>query len=49
MNNWELTVGFKWPHEGFTVGYDFISADEEVEFNSILIFLGCFTIIFDFE
>ena len=47
--NWELTIGFKWPHEGFTIGYDFVSSDEETEFNSILIFLGCFTIIFDFE
>jgi hypothetical protein len=25
---WELLMAWKWPHEGFTVGYDFIQPNE---------------------
>ena len=28
---WEISVAWKWPHEGFTVGYDLIEPIEEDE------------------
>ena len=25
---WELLLGWKWPHQGFTIGYDLVMPDE---------------------
>tara|TARA_R110000803_G_scaffold23343_2_gene57385 strand:- start:3055 stop:3252 length:198 start_codon:yes stop_codon:yes gene_type:complete len=49
----ELAIGFKWPHQGFTLGYDFImpyEQDESIDYNctTIMIFLGCFSIVFNY-
>ncbi len=46
---WEISINFRWPHQGFSIGYDLIQADEEVDYNSVLIYLGCITILFDFN
>ena len=49
MNDWEILINFKWPHQGFSIGYDLVPADEYEDYNSVLLYLGCFTIIFNFE
>jgi len=46
---WEISIGFKWPHQGFALGYDLINATEDEPYNSVILHLGCFTIMFDFE
>ena len=47
-NGWEFLVNFRWPHEGFSIGYDLIPRTEEDPYNSVIIYLGCITLIFDF-
>lgn len=46
---WELSINFRWPHQGFSIGYDLVPSDEEVDYNSILIYLGFLTIMIDFN
>lgn len=49
---WELIIGWKWPHEGFTLGYDFVEPnyepiqDEELYY-AFLLYLGPLSIIFN--
>ena len=48
----ELIVGWKWPHQGFTIGYDLIEPNSEPEPNetlycSFLLYLGPISIIFN--
>ncbi|MDB4378301.1 hypothetical protein N9Z41_00885 [bacterium] len=49
---WELLLAWKWPHEGFTIGYDLIHPDEQPEnglyYYSVLIYLGPLSIIYNF-
>jgi hypothetical protein len=46
---WEVVLGWKWPHQGFTIGYDFIlpnkDQDPELIHYSALVYLGPLTII----
>lgn len=49
MNDWEILINFKLPHQGFSIGYDLVPADEDEPYNTVLLYLGCFTIIFNFE
>lgn len=46
---WELLLSWKWPHEGFTVGYDIVepnnTQDPEMLYYSALLYLGPLTII----
>ncbi len=46
---WEIQINLKWPHQGFAFGYDLIPADEEIDYNSVLIYLGFLTIMVDFN
>tara|TARA_R110002153_G_scaffold3359_1_gene16365 strand:- start:335 stop:508 length:174 start_codon:yes stop_codon:yes gene_type:complete len=46
---WEVSINLKWPHQGFNIGYDLIQADEEVDYNTVLIYLGFLTIMVDFN
>ncbi len=48
----ELMVGWKWPHQGFTIGYDLIEPNPEPKPNetlycSFLLYLGPVSIIFN--
>jgi len=51
-NWWEFLLGWKWPHQGFTIGYDLVMPDEQPEnglyYNSVLIYLGPLSIIYNF-
>ena len=45
----EFLINFRWPHEGFSVGYDLISGTEEEPYNSVIIYLGFLTFIYNFR
>ena len=42
---WELLINFRWPHEGFSLGYDIFQADEENDFVTFNLYLGFITFI----
>jgi hypothetical protein len=49
---WEFLMSWKWPHQGFTVGYDLVVPEEQNEENSmtfftILIYLGPVSLIYN--
>jgi hypothetical protein len=49
---WEFLMSWKWPHQGFTVGYDFVQPTEQNEENSmtfftVLIYLGPISLIYN--
>jgi len=46
---WELLIAGKWPHEGFTVGYDVIepNKEDEMRYYGFNLYLGPFTIIYN--
>jgi len=46
---WEFLLGSKWPHQGFTLGYDLIEPDEEDEmkYYGFNLYLGPFTLMFN--
>ena len=46
---WELLLNFKWPHEGFTIGYDYFHPVEDDPFHSIFVHLGFLTIVFNWN
>jgi len=46
---WELLFNIKWPHEGFSIGYDIVPYTEEEPYASVFIYLGLVTIIFNWE
>jgi|TARA_R110001592_G_scaffold362414_1_gene676144 hypothetical protein len=45
----EFAVGFKWPHQGLTIGYDLVEphTEEEIRYYSILLYLGPITLIYN--
>jgi len=47
MNNfyWELLFNFRWPHEGFSIGWDIFNPDEINDYTTVRIYLGFLTII----
>ena len=44
---WEISLGWNWSHEGFTIGYDLIEPIEEDEFKylSFNLYLGPLSIL----
>lgn len=49
---WEFLMSWKWPHQGFTVGYDLVVPEEQNEENSmtfftVLIYLGPISLIYN--
>lgn len=47
---WELSLGWKWPHEGFAIGYDLIEPIEEDDnkYYSVNLYLGPLSVLFNF-
>jgi len=49
---WELLLAWKWPHQGFTFGYDLVQPDEQPDnglyYASFLLYLGPLSIIYNF-
>ncbi len=48
MNYWELFITYRWPHEGFILGYEFIEADEDYSYATIKLHLGFISFELDF-
>ena len=46
---WELLFNFRWPHEGFSIGYDLVPSTEEEPYFSVLLYLGFITIIYNWD
>ena len=44
---WELLVNITWPHNKFALGWEYVPADEEMPFESVLIHIGFITFIFN--
>jgi len=49
---WECMLGWKWPHQGFTIGYDLVAPEEnhqdnEMTYFTILIYLGPLSLIYN--
>jgi hypothetical protein len=49
---WEFLVAWKWPHQGFTIGYDFVEPNGQPEENemlyfSFLLYLGPLSLIYN--
>lgn len=49
---WEFLIAWKWPHQGFTIGYDFVEPNEQPEENemlyfSFLLYLGPLSLIYN--
>ena len=49
MNYWELFLTYRWPHEGFIVGYELLEADEKYSYTTVKLHLGLISIEFDYE
>jgi hypothetical protein len=48
---WELELGWKWPHQGFTIGYDLVEPHEQPDENGMiyytfLLYLGPLSIMY---
>lgn len=45
-----LELGFKWPHQGFALGWDIETPNQQQDpeqlYCRIAIYLGCFTVIY---
>lgn len=48
MNWYEISITFRWPHEGIMIGYEIITPDEEDDFTTVRLHLTFFTLSFDF-
>ena len=49
---WEFMLGWKWPHQGFTIGYDFVEPEEnhkdnEMVYYTLLVYLGPLSLIYN--
>ena len=44
---WEISLAWKWPHEGFTVGYDLIEPieEDEAKYFSFNLYLGPLSVL----
>ena len=45
-------LGWKWPHQGFTIGYDFVEPEEnhkdnEMVYYTLLVYLGPLSLIYN--
>ena len=46
--DWELLLNFKWPHEGFSVGYEIIRPTDSDNYTTIYIHLGFMSVIVNY-
>lgn len=49
MNDWRVNLLCHWPHDRFTVGTEFIKADEAYPYNTLSVFLFVITLEFDWN
>lgn len=46
--DWTLEIAFHYPHNRFALGWEFINADKEYNYNTIKIYLFIATLTLDF-
>lgn len=44
---WEVALNFRWPHEGFSIGWDIFNPDEQDDYTTVKIYLGLVTVIIE--
>ena len=49
MNYWELLLTYRWPHEGFILGYELLEVDQDYSYNTIILHLGFVSFEFNYE
>ena len=48
MKDWNLTIGFHFPHERFIIGWDFIHPElDDFPYNTFTLYLGIVTLSLD--
>ena len=47
MIDWELEIGFHWPHNRLAIGWEVLHPDEKFDYTSHVLFLGFITITLD--
>ena len=47
--NYEILINLKWPHEGFSLGYEIVPPNEDEPFTTILLYLGFLTLIVNLD
>ncbi len=47
MIDWELEIGFHWPHDRLAIGWEVLYPDEKFDYTSYVLFLGFITITLD--
>ena len=47
--SYEFLVNLKWPHEGFSLGYEIVPYTEEEPYYTVMIYLGLVTLIFNWD
>jgi hypothetical protein len=47
--NYRVAMAFHWPHDRFSIGWEYVSPDEDFSFSRISIFLGVITLFIDYE
>ena len=46
--DWTLKIAFHYPHNRFALGWEFIDADKEYNYNTIKVYLFIATLTLDF-
>lgn len=49
MNDWRVKILLHWPHNRFTLGWEFIKEEESYPYNTISVFLFFVTLEFDWN
>lgn len=47
--NYEIYIMGHYPHDRFALGWEYISADEDFEYNTITLYMFIFTITINYE
>lgn len=48
MDNWELEIGFHWPHQRCAIGWEFIEPTERFNYTTIKLYLLLISLTLDF-
>jgi len=43
---WEFSLNFKWPHQGFNIGYDFFQPTKQDPAYELYFYLGLISLVF---
>jgi len=46
--DWKLEIAFHWPHDRFSLGWEFMNVDEEYDYRTLKVFVFIVTLTLDF-